>query len=277
MDQTTYKGTRKFNRSKKRRIEDQQAIAEKLAEIGPTTAAELNKQLPPRKGTKIPRTNRQVGLDLGALERLGRVEKRGYIRDGSRSGSQSWAIVDGRTYAHQSSGSKAMKEKFKEKWPVSEWEKFDEELAILEVDVETATTPEDMQTELDELNERMEFRRWKKANDLKVIQKELEKASKTHKTQSEIIEAINRNYSRRNSAMFTRSTGTYRQFGGKRFILDDVYGTKDQAQYMAGYWRARGMNARVIPVKNGSAIYVRKKGSYPQLRQPGISSRRRGK
>ena len=171
--------------------------------------------------------------------------------------------------------SNEMKEKFKEKWPVSEWEKFDEELAILEVDVEGAPTPEDMEMALEELNERMEFRRWKKANDLKVIQKELAKASNTHKTQSQIIEAINRNYSRRNSAMFNRSTGLYRKFGGKRFILDDVYGTRDQARYMAGYWRARGMNARVIPVKNGSAIYVREKGQSGRLLRPMI--RRRGK
>ncbi|MCH2644659.1 MAG: hypothetical protein MKZ54_05085, partial [Candidatus Poseidoniaceae archaeon] len=170
--------------------------------------------------------------------------------------------------------SKEMKEKFKEKWPVSEWEKFDEELRVLEVDLETATDPEDLERELEELNERMEFRRWKKANDLKEIQKEHAKASNTHKTQSEIIEAINRNYARRNSAMFERSTGSYRKFDGKRFILDDVYGTRDQARYMAGYWRARGMNARVIPVKNGSAIYIRqKKGQKPVM----IPIRSRGK
>jgi hypothetical protein len=91
---------RSYNRARSTRIKDQQAIIEKLAEIGPTTAAEINRRLPPRPGTNKERTNRQVGLDLGALERLGRVEKRGYIRDGSRSGSQSWAVVPGRVYAH---------------------------------------------------------------------------------------------------------------------------------------------------------------------------------
>lgn len=89
--------------------------------------------------------------------------------------------------------------------------------------------------------------------------------------------AYSRTYDRRNSAMFTKTTGTFRQFGGERFILDDVYGTKDQARYMAGYWRARGMNARVIPVKNGSAIYVRKRKGRGRPSNPGISSRRRGK
>ena len=478
-------GKRSFNRSKKRRVKDQQAIAEKLAEIGPTTAAEIAKQLPPRSGTNIPRTNRQVGLDLGALERMGRVEKRGYIRDGSRSGSQSWAIVPGRiydrggrskrlrkidqkrildkvaelevsigtpttareiasalnrdnaelaasapgssrgitgmqgrsptfyttklvaadlsvlrrqglvsreinhqvgsavygrtdkaysrktneknderaerfkktafwwnggispheemwgkdeegewiidiydkgsgektgtikrpktmtanealqsveegglddeeyvlvkencgcgmdpcrTYGDESPGVKRLKEQNAGKWSANDWRKFDDEMMELLDEVD--------ENLLGEIDDRREFRLWKEVNDLQLIQKELETASKTHKSQSELLKAINRpyiqmetwnpttrTYERRNSAMFTRSTGTFRQLGGKRFILDDVYGSKDQARYMAGYWRARGMNARVIPVKNGSAIYIRKKGKV----QPGISSRRRGK
>jgi hypothetical protein len=394
-------GTRRFNRTKKRRIKDQQAIAEKLAEIGPTTAAEINRQLPPRQGTNKPRTNRQVGLDLGALERMGRVEKRGYIRDGPRSGSQSWAVVPGRIYDrggrskrlrkidqkrildkvaelevsigtpttareiasalnrdnaelaasspgssrgitgmqgrsptfyttklvaadlsvlrrqglvsreidHQvgsavygrtdkaysrktgeknddddydSPGVKALKEQNAGKWSVKTWRKFDDELRELLDEVD--------ENLLGEIDDRREFRLWKEVNDLQLIQKELETASKTHKSQSELLKAINRPYiqmeivkdinrpyDRRNSAMFTRSTGTFRQFGGKRFILDDVYGTKDQARYMAGYWRARGMNARVIPVKNGSAIYVRKKKGRGRPNNPGISSRRRGK
>lgn len=183
-----------------------------------------------------------------------------------------------RTYGYESPGVKALKEQNVGKWSVNDWEKFDDEFDELSKEVD--------ENLLGQIDDRREFRLWKEVNDLRLIQKELETASKTHKSQSELLEAINRpyvqmetwnpttrTYERRNSAMFTRSTGTFRQFGGKRFILDDVYGSKDQARYMAGYWRARGMNARVIPVKNGSAIYIRKKGKV----QPGISSRRRGK
>lgn len=170
-----------------------------------------------------------------------------------------------RTYGYESPGFKELKEQNAGKWSVNDWEKFDDEFDELSNRVDVKL--------LDEIDDKREFRMWKEVNDLRLIQKELETASKTHKSQSELLKAMNRPYDRRNSAMFTRSTGTFRQFGGKRFILDDVYGTKDQARYMAGYWRARGMNARVIPVKNGSAIYIRKKGKV----QPGISSRRRGK
>ena len=56
-----------------------------------------------------------------------------------------------------------------------------------------------------------------------------------------------------------KTTSTYRKIDGKRFIIDDVYRTKEQAKYMAGFWRARGMYARIMDVKGGKAIYIRKR------------------
>ena len=302
---------RHYERAKGNRKIDQQRILEKVAQLevsigSPTTARDIAKALnednsafsasstgyktgiPGMQGRKPTfYTTKMVADDLRVLRNKGLVSR----KIDNRIGSAVYGRTD-KAYSRQIGPSDETKNKFKDKWPVSEWEKFDQEIIDLAGEIEGAhhASQEDYVADLDDLDERMTFRQWKKSNDLKIIQKELENASQTHMSQGKLIEAMNglrmypgfgpatqvKTYDRRNSAMFTRSTGTYRQIGGKRFILDDVYGTKDQARYMAGYWRARGMNARVIPVKNGSAIYVRKKGSYPQLRQPKISSRRRG-
>ena len=58
--------------------------------------------------------------------------------------------------------------------------------------------------------------------------------------------------------VFEKRTGTYRKFGGQRFIIDTTYRTKTEARNQAAVWRDSDFLARVVKASNGYVVYVRR-------------------